>query len=283
MQTEQTLLIAQVALCAVGSVLAIRRLKLERARRASGAADPLPLWDVDVYAFGFAVLRVVTVTLGVQFAVTAALKAWVPTLVLTEGLGFLIVGGASQVGMLVGLGVALFFLPRSLPPPPWEEKPALPARLPVRGIPLAALETFLITGAAVSGLTLAWRYLLGVFGVAAPEQDMVELLRHSPTLLEPSIIVGLACVLAPFTEEALFRGGVFRFCRGRFPLVISYVMPAVLFSLVHFSLNAFPGLILFGVIMAFAYARTGRIAVPMIAHALFNLQTLLVTLLERGP
>jgi uncharacterized protein len=282
MQTDVIILIAQLALCAAGATLALRRLRLERASVTRGESDPLPLWDVDAYAFAFAVVRVLILTLGIQFAATAALQAWVPALPLTEGLGFLLVGGASQIGMLLGLGVALYFMPRTLPPPPWEERPALPARLPVRQIPLAALETFLITAATVTGLTLAWRHLLGTLGIEAPEQDMVELLRHSPTLLEPAIIVGLACILAPFTEEALFRGGVFRFCRGRFPLVITYLMPAVLFSLVHFSLNALPGLILFGVLLSIAYARTGRIAVPMIAHALFNFQTLLVTLLERG-
>ncbi|MFA5056810.1 MAG: CPBP family intramembrane glutamic endopeptidase, partial [Opitutaceae bacterium] len=46
----------------------------------------------------------------------------------------------------------------------------------------------------------------------------------------------------------------------------------------HANWVSFLPLCVLGVIFAMAYERTGRIAVPMLAHALFNLNTLLLVL-----
>jgi membrane protease YdiL (CAAX protease family) len=52
----------------------------------------------------------------------------------------------------------------------------------------------------------------------------------------------------------------------------------MIFALLHGSATAFLPLFALGVFFALAYERTGRIAVPMIAHALFNLHTILLVM-----
>ncbi|MDX2187213.1 MAG: CPBP family intramembrane glutamic endopeptidase [Opitutaceae bacterium] len=272
----------QCTLLLAGAILGYRRFRSERQRARANEPHPLPLWEIEGYAFAFAVLRVVVVTFGFQFAASSLMSYFQPGFDFTKGHGLLFVAASSQVGMLLGLAIALHFMPKQQPPPPWEETPAFPPRLASSRVPLAAIEAFLITTAAVTALTYAWRFTLQAMNIDAPEQEMVELLRLSDGLGKPLTVVLLACVLAPVTEEAIFRGGLFRFARGRMPRYLAFLIPSLLFGLVHFSLAALPGLILLSLLFSYAYERTGRIAVPMIAHALFNLNTLVLTLVERG-
>jgi len=87
-------------------------------------------------------------------------------------------------------------------------------------------------------------------------------------------MIVLAAIVAPITEELIFRAGLFRYLRTRIPRALALILPALLFALLHGNLAAFTPLCALGVFFALAYERTGSIAVPMIAHALFNLHTI---------
>ena len=87
-----------------------------------------------------------------------------------------------------------------------------------------------------------------------------------------------ACIAAPIAEEYVFRAGLFRFLRGRIPRWIACVAPALLFTSLHFSLPAVLSLFFFGLVQSVVYERTGRIAIPIIAHAVYNLHTTLFVL-----
>jgi len=104
-------------------------------------------------------------------------------------------------------------------------------------------------------------------------------------------LVGLtvmAVVLAPVAEELIFRAGIFRFLRGRAPRLVALVLPALFFALLHVDRTNLNGLVTvapltaLGIVFSLAYERTGRIAVPMLAHALFNLHTVIFLLLGIG-
>ena len=106
---------------------------------------------------------------------------------------------------------------------------------------------------------------------------------HSPTL---RVVFALAAlVVAPITEELIFRAGLFRFLRGRVPRWIAILAPSVVFGASHLTrsladgLAAFVPLVLLGVIFSLAYERTGKIGTTIVAHALFNLNTLVALLL----
>ncbi|MCD8483987.1 MAG: CPBP family intramembrane metalloprotease [Verrucomicrobia bacterium] len=74
----------------------------------------------------------------------------------------------------------------------------------------------------------------------------------------------------------VFRAGIFRFLQGRFSLVFSVAVSSVLFGLVHGHFLSLPGLTMVGVALAIAYHRTRDIRVPIVFHALFNLNSLLL-------
>jgi membrane protease YdiL (CAAX protease family) len=67
------------------------------------------------------------------------------------------------------------------------------------------------------------------------------------------------------------------------PRWLALLLPSVLFAGLHANLASFVPLALLGVVFSLAYERTGRIAVPIIAHALFNLNTIVLILAGVGP
>ncbi len=130
----------------------------------------------------------------------------------------------------------------------------------------------------IGGIGLAWKTILEFFGHAASEQEMVDLFRNAddPALL--GFMIFLAAVIAPVTEELIFRAGIFRYLRTRMPRALAFVLPSLLFAFLHGNVTALVPLFALGVFFAYAYDRTGNIAVPMIAHALFNLNTIVLVM-----
>jgi hypothetical protein len=63
---------------------------------------------------------------------------------------------------------------------------------------------------------------------------------------------------------------------------VAFTVSAGLFAALHGNWVSSLPLFVLGLVFAAAYERTGRIAVPMLAHALFNLNTLLLVLCGVG-
>lgn len=86
-----------------------------------------------------------------------------------------------------------------------------------------------------------------------------------------------AAVAAPVAEESFFRGvlqNVIGGVSGRRWAAIA--VTATAFGAVHVSQpQTIPALIVLGVLLGFAYERTGTILSPIAIHALFNLKTLI--------
>ncbi len=87
-------------------------------------------------------------------------------------------------------------------------------------------------------------------------------------------------VLAPIFEECIFRGIVFGSLRRRFGWVVSAMLSAAIFSIVHgYGLVGFVAVWWSGFLWAWAYEKTGSLWPGILAHALNNLVLLLSLLL----
>ena len=114
------------------------------------------------------------------------------------------------------------------------------------------------------------------------QQDLIGMFANveSPTLL--AIMILLAIVTAPISEELVFRSGIFRYFRTRMPRWIALAVPAAFFALLHVNWDTLEGLaslgplVMLAVVFSLAYERTGRIGTSMVAHALFNLNTIML-------
>lgn len=106
----------------------------------------------------------------------------------------------------------------------------------------------------------------------------LEALRGGPLPVPIRVALWVsAVVVAPVAEEVFFRGilqtFLVRIVGTRWRAI---ALAAVAFGLVHVSqVHTVVALALLGMLLGFAYERTGSILVPIGIHAVFNLKTLL--------
>ncbi len=164
----------------------------------------------------------------------------------------------------------------------------------------SGFATFFLALPVVNAISIVWQAILGACGVPAVKQEMVDLLVNTGSPLARNVLIFLATVGAPLMEEVVFRAGIFRFLRTFLPRLSAHateqasgggfwfgprlarstalIVPAALFAAAHGSLTFFAPLLALGIVFSLAYERTGRIGTTVVAHCLFNLNTIVLVL-----
>lgn len=202
---------------------------------------------------------------------------------LNTGYGQVLASGMFDIGAIAAALYARRFL-RVLETLPHI---ALTTRQLIKPPPPVSIPKALLIGAGVFGISIAiltpvsalWNWLLSRLGVAAGEQDLVQMFRGETDPARIAMLALIAVVIAPIFEEIIFRGALFGYLRTRIPRALAIALPSLLFAAVHFNLRASLPLFVLAVVFSIAYERTGRIAVPIVAHALFNFSTIAAILL----
>ena len=114
-----------------------------------------------------------------------------------------------------------------------------------------------------------------------PQQEMVELYRNAPIGAAFFILVFCTVVGAPFAEELLFRGMMYRFVKSRLSMVNAMMLTSVVFALIHNNLSSFVPLCFLGCVLTWTFEKTGSLWSCITFHSLFNFQTLLIILFLR--
>ena len=99
----------------------------------------------------------------------------------------------------------------------------------------------------------------------------------------PATILVMAVVVAPLTEEFVFRGMFQGLARKHFGTTAAIGASAVLFALAHGSIHALPSLVVVGIGAAVVYDRTRSLLAPIVFHVLHNALELTALLALRGP
>ena len=122
------------------------------------------------------------------------------------------------------------------------------------------------------GLFLLVVWISKAMGIAPTYHPILQALSH----LSPgwkALAALSAVVVAPLAEEVYFRGlvqsAVRSFATGAWPGIL---VASVFFSLMHVGAEpqAVPSLFALSLAMGYTYERTGRLASPILIHALFN-------------
>ncbi len=147
------------------------------------------------------------------------------------------------------------------------------------------LFLFLAAMPIVWCVTLVWLGLatvLETYGLKLElsEQTMVRYFLEAESPVVVVVLALLAVVVAPITEELIFRAGIYRFLKRAMPTTLAMFISSLVFSALHFNLLTFPALIALGVLLCVAYEFTGSIRVPMFLHAFFNFNSVLMLLLQ---
>jgi membrane protease YdiL (CAAX protease family) len=104
-----------------------------------------------------------------------------------------------------------------------------------------------------------------------PARELTDL-AHGPAFI---VLAVLITVGTPLVEELFFRGLLQRALLRRFSPRWAIALSAVAFGLAHQQLLQFPGLAAFGAVLGYLAWRTGRLGPGVVAHAFFNLVTVL--------
>ncbi|MBL9200641.1 MAG: CPBP family intramembrane metalloprotease [Opitutaceae bacterium] len=252
----------QLALLAAGVVL-LWRLALSPQARSAAAPVLLPSWDVGPTNF---LLFGISAFLG-YFAGGAIAHQFSAGYGLGEDASKVFIGAAAQLGMLAGALLAPV------------DRGRIAGPLPAGRVAISGAAAFLAGFPVVLGVSLVAEWLVRRAGLPEARQDLIGMFARaeSPELL--AAMIALAVVAAPVAEELAFRVGLFRWLRTRIPRWAALALPALLFASLHVNwktlagLASVPPLVALAVVFSLAYERTGHVGTPIVAHALFNLNT----------
>jgi len=178
------------------------------------------------------------------------------------------------LNLLVGLVLQLVVFGLALLPVLFAGRPFSRLLGPTRTTP-AMIGIGLATGFGVAFASYAVN-AIAVLITGSTEPVEQQLLQDAMAGGLPlALVLLLAIVAAPLTEEAIFRGVLFRALAGRTTAVLGAVLSAAVFALIHVEVVfsqpiALLGLFTIGLLLATAYQLTGNLLVPIIAHGVFN-------------
>ncbi|MBS0631924.1 MAG: CPBP family intramembrane metalloprotease [Verrucomicrobia bacterium] len=248
----------------LGGLALLWRLKFARDARQSAAPVRLAPWDAPASEF----LLYLWLIIAGAFCLLYAAGFVAPHLPFEAEERLNLTGVSAHLGALLGLVIFWrVFARRSAAPAPMAPGP---------GIFLSGFATFLISIPLVYAVAFLWQGGLQLCGIDPEPQDLIAVLRNSNSTLFQGLMIVAATIVVPIAEESLFRGGLFRYARGRVPRWVALTVPALLFGAMHANLSGFLPLSVLGLIFALAYERTGRLGTSIVAHGLFNLHSVVM-------
>ncbi len=276
---QLSLIVLEMTLLFGGAGFLLWLLADSRQRQRWLRTNVLPHWAVSLPEFLMAAMLVFVGGFMVQASVHSVVGPKIAGAVDQTGLELFIYGLAFHGGILGGC--ALFPLLRrrlyaeyGSQPPPLRPAPALSWDRLLR----YAAGTVLIALPVLTLLSLGWTTLLRAVGLPDEPQDLIGIFTQTRSHLVIAGMLTVACVLAPVSEELIFRAGLYRYIRqklGRWPALL---VSGICFGILHGNWAGFLPLAVLGMILALAYEATGSIRVPILAHSLFNLNTILIVL-----
>jgi CAAX protease family protein len=120
--------------------------------------------------------------------------------------------------------------------------------------------------AAAVVVYLVFAALYSLLIVQPEQEDIAEAFGPIP------VQVLLIVIAAPISEEVCFRGFLFGGLREKLPRLAAALLSGLIFGALHAitGVSAVPPLILFGLLLALLYERTGSIVPGIILHMLNN-------------
>lgn len=116
-----------------------------------------------------------------------------------------------------------------------------------------------------------WNHVLTAFGVDISEQEALTILKSSAeTVWVRGLLVGLAGLIGPVLEDAIFRGILLPILVRQFGAAYGITIVSLIFSVFHPQIEAFLPIFAISVFFCLGYAWSGSLLVPMLMHILFN-------------
>lgn len=234
--------------------------------------EPTPAWEVPLTDTLFLAWAVLFGAFLGQLAGLTLLRVLPDSITPSESLKVVIIGGSFHGGCLASWFAIHAFQRRKGRAYPATSQVLLGLRELMR----KGVMAFLLVVPVVLTVGLIWATALRVVGLPVEQQDLVGVFMRSGSPAEIAGLLLIAVVVAPLSEELIFRAGIFRALRGSLGRWGAIAVSSSLFALLHGSWVGFAPLFCLGAVFCLAYERSRNIAVPMIAHGLFNLNSIIL-------
>ncbi len=270
----------QLIFVLAGAALLLRALVVPEVRRRWFQTNRLPHWHVTLVEVGLLLVLVFLFGFAGQLVLFSLFGQSLKSHAEHQGLQVLLTGAGFHGVALLGWPAWRHFR-RSLH---GDHEPALGPPAPVampnaRPVFAVAVGALLCALPAILLFQLGWLAVLEWLGRPADPQELIDIFANvqAPWLMGGLIV--MACVVAPINEELIFRHGLYRFGRQRFGRPIALAVSSLLFGASHFNLAGVVPLAVLGAALALAYEKSGDVRVPIVAHGLFNLNTICLIML----
>ncbi len=194
-----------------------------------------------------------------------------------ENVRLIALGTSSQVGLVCLLWLVFFTHPLLF-------SSLIVTPLSLKEIFTQAFKVYTLSLPLIVALSTLWQWVLKLLvslglKVAIDSQVFVQLLLKGqipwPWLWH---MFFFACVVAPLTEEILFRGFLLRFLMDRMIFLKALLLSGFIFAALHNHLASFLPLWGLGILLGIAYRNSGNLMVSIVFHSLFNTTMFLITL-----
>ncbi|HEX2862621.1 MAG TPA: CPBP family intramembrane glutamic endopeptidase [Lacunisphaera sp.] len=277
---QLSLAIFEITLLFAGAGLLVWLVSGPRQRQRWLHTSALPHWPVTFAEFLLFLLLVVTGGFMGQTLAHSAFGQQIAQSPDQAGLQVFVYGAGFHGGILAGC--VLFPLFRRRLYSTYGSEPDVISRFAGKSTLSDTLRhasgTLLVALPVLTVISLGWTELLRAGGMPDEPQDLIARFAESKSSW---VIVGMlfvACVLAPISEELLFRAGLYRFVRQKLGRTPALLISSLCFGAVHGNWAGSLPLAVLGMILAIVYEATGSVRVVVVAHGLFNLNTILIVL-----
>ena len=144
-----------------------------------------------------------------------------------------------------------------------------PAGIGLRRPTVRDVLAILAGTAVVAGLRVATFGYLALIGRSDHVQAGLSSF-HVASVLGAVLTVGVGATIAPFAEELVYRGTIYRLLAAIMPAGRAAFLSALVFAAARWDLALFPFFAAYGVVLALLYRRTGNLVVPMAVRSLFD-------------
>jgi hypothetical protein len=118
--------------------------------------------------------------------------------------------------------------------------------------------------------TMITAYISKFFGVQIKPHPVTEIIMNMDNKLLLYLLIIQITLLAPLTEELLFRGIIFNYLRKNFNWLISAITTSGIFAALHKNIFGFAGIFILSLSLCFLYEKKHKIINPIILHSIHN-------------
>ncbi|HEY8993584.1 MAG TPA: type II CAAX endopeptidase family protein [Lacunisphaera sp.] len=276
---QLTLVVFEFTLLFAGAGLFLWLLFNREQRQRWLGTHSLPQLGLSAFEFTLGAVTILLCSFAGSALAQIALGHYLAKMADAESLQMFVYNLANYAGAVLGWKILFPYLIRT-----WQTGPVIRQSRPTRQIlswPQAcgyAVGTLIVALPLLTLISLGWMELLRAWGIPDEPQALIALISDTKSAALLVGILLMACVLAPIYEELLFRAGLYRYVRQKLGRTPALLISGVCFGALHNNWAGFLPLAALGMLLALVYETTGSIRVVIIAHGLFNLNTICIVL-----